>query len=72
MKVATYRQGGKTLIGIVEADKGRLFDLAGAARRDGVTDRPFASMLDLIDADDPASIRRDRSWRNAAGGRPLD
>lgn len=53
MKLATYRSAGQTCIGVVEADKGRLFDLAAAARRDGAPDAPFGSMLDLIDADDP-------------------
>jgi len=52
LKFATYRSGNGAKIGIVEADRGRLFDLAAAARLDGVPDAPFASMLDLIDSDD--------------------
>ena len=31
MKLATYRRGGEARVGIVDADKGRLFDLAAAA-----------------------------------------
>jgi 2-keto-4-pentenoate hydratase/2-oxohepta-3-ene-1,7-dioic acid hydratase in catechol pathway len=67
MKLATYRLGGKTRIGIVDPDKGQLFDLAGAARRDGVPDAPFASMLDLIDADD-AGLDSARSLMAKRGG----
>jgi 2-keto-4-pentenoate hydratase/2-oxohepta-3-ene-1,7-dioic acid hydratase in catechol pathway len=52
VKLATYRLGDKARIGVVDADKCRLFDLAAAAGRDGVPDAPFNSMLDLIDADD--------------------
>lgn len=52
MKLATYLAAGETRIGIVEVENSRLFDLAAAARRDGVPDAPFASMLNLIDADD--------------------
>ena len=52
MKLATYRAASEIRIGIVEADQARLFDLAAAARREGVPDAPFASMLNLIDADD--------------------
>ena len=35
MKLATYRSGGAVRVGAVDADAGRLFDLAGAARRAG-------------------------------------
>ncbi len=52
MKFATYRSGGDAKIGIVEAQKGRLFDLAAAVRREGAPIGLFASMLSLIDADE--------------------
>ena len=52
MKFATYRSGGDAKIGIVEAQKGRLFDLAAAARREGAPIGLFDSMLSLIDADE--------------------
>ena len=67
MKLATYRSGGRAKIGIVEADRGRLFDLAAAARLDGVPEAPFASMLDLIDADD-AGLDSARSLMAKRGG----
>ena len=73
MKLATYRSGERAKIGIVEADKGRLFDLAAAARRDGASDAPFASMLALIDSDD-AGLDRARSLLAKRGRRrrPVD
>ena len=52
MKLATYRTDASVRIGIVDAQAGKVFDLAAAARRDGLADAPFASMLSLIDADD--------------------
>ena len=52
MKLATYRSGRSTAIGIVDAGAARIFDIAAAARRDGASDAFFASMLALIDADD--------------------
>ena len=67
MKLATYRAAGETRVAIVEADKGRLFDLAAAAGRDGSPDAPFASMLNLIDADN-AGLDRARSLLEGRGG----
>jgi hypothetical protein len=67
LKFATYRSAGAAKIGIVEADKSRLFDLAAAAQREGVPDGPFASMLDLIDADD-AGLEGARSLLAKRGG----
>lgn len=52
MKLATYRQGGTVRIGISHAGDAKLFDLAAAAAREGVSAAPFASMLALIDADE--------------------
>jgi 2-keto-4-pentenoate hydratase/2-oxohepta-3-ene-1,7-dioic acid hydratase in catechol pathway len=52
LEFATYRSGGGAKIGIVEAQKGRLFDLAAAVRREGAPDGLFDSMLSLIDADE--------------------
>ncbi len=52
MKLATYRSGGAVRVGVVDADAGRLFDLAAAARRAGAPEAPFASMLALINSDD--------------------
>ena len=60
MKLATYRAGREVRVGVVDtAGDGRVFDLASAARRDGVAGDAFASMLSLIDADD-AGIERAR------------
>ena len=51
MKLATYRQENRVRIGVWHAEGAKLFDLAAAAARDGVSLAPFASMLALIDAD---------------------
>ncbi len=51
MKLATYRDGAATKIGIVDAAAQSVFDLAAAAVRVG-RPGPFGSMLELIDADD--------------------
>jgi 2-keto-4-pentenoate hydratase/2-oxohepta-3-ene-1,7-dioic acid hydratase in catechol pathway len=52
MKLATYRAGGAIRIGVVNAEKGLVFDLAAAARREGGSGAEFASMLNLVDSDD--------------------
>ena len=52
MKLATYRAAGAIRIGVVDAEKERIFDLAAAARRHGVSGVQFDSMLNLVDADD--------------------
>jgi 2-keto-4-pentenoate hydratase/2-oxohepta-3-ene-1,7-dioic acid hydratase in catechol pathway len=67
MKFATYRLAGAARVGVVDVDSDRLFDLAAAAGRDGVPGAPFASMLDLIDADD-AGLDRARSLLAKRGG----
>ena len=67
MKLATYRSGGALRVGVVDADAGRLFDLAAAARRAGAPEAPFASMLALIDSDD-AGLDRARSLVGRRGG----
>jgi 2-keto-4-pentenoate hydratase/2-oxohepta-3-ene-1,7-dioic acid hydratase in catechol pathway len=67
MKLATYRSRCTAAIGIVEVEAARLFDLASAARRDGVTNAPFGSMLSLIDADD-AGLDLARSLLAKRGG----
>jgi 2-keto-4-pentenoate hydratase/2-oxohepta-3-ene-1,7-dioic acid hydratase in catechol pathway len=53
LKLATYREGGATKIGAVDAAGARVFDLAAASVRAGAATAPFASMLSLIDSDDP-------------------
>jgi 2-keto-4-pentenoate hydratase/2-oxohepta-3-ene-1,7-dioic acid hydratase in catechol pathway len=67
MKFATYRLAGAARVGVVDVDSDRLFDLAAAAGRDGVSGAPFASMLDLIDADD-AGLDRAQSLLAKRGG----
>ena len=52
MKLATYRAAGPDRVGVVDAEGGRVFDLAAAAARAGGDATPFASLLALIDADD--------------------
>jgi 2-keto-4-pentenoate hydratase/2-oxohepta-3-ene-1,7-dioic acid hydratase in catechol pathway len=67
MKLATYLSGGAVRIGVVEAETSRLFDLAAGARRAGVSEAPFASMLALIDSDD-AGLDLARSLVGERGG----
>lgn len=51
MKLATYRRpDGEQRIGIVHANDTRLFDLREAAKRAGVAQTSFASMLDLMES----------------------
>ena len=52
MRLATYRTGNSVRIGLSHDGDARLFDLAAAAQREGVSPAPFASMLALIDADE--------------------
>jgi 2-keto-4-pentenoate hydratase/2-oxohepta-3-ene-1,7-dioic acid hydratase in catechol pathway len=52
LKLATFRSGDATAIGLVDTESARIFDIAAAARRDGASDTYFASMLALIDADE--------------------
>jgi len=52
MKFATYEKNGNQKIGVVDAEGGRLLDLARAAQRAGIETAPFGSMLALIDAGD--------------------
>ncbi len=66
MKLATYRSGGETRIGVVDVESQRVFDLAGAARRAGADAAPFASMLALIDSDDAGlDLARDLNAKHA-------
>ena len=67
MKLATYRSGGAVRVGAVDADAGRLFDLAAAARRAGAPEDPFASMLALINSQD-AGLDLARSLFNRGVG----
>jgi 2-keto-4-pentenoate hydratase/2-oxohepta-3-ene-1,7-dioic acid hydratase in catechol pathway len=52
VKLATYQTEGSAKIGVVDAEAGRLFDLAAAAERADADVSPFRSMLSLIDADE--------------------
>ncbi len=67
MKLATYRAGRAIRVGVVDGDRGRLFDLSAAAGRAGAPEAPFASMLDLIDSDD-AGLDLARSLVARRGG----
>jgi 2-keto-4-pentenoate hydratase/2-oxohepta-3-ene-1,7-dioic acid hydratase in catechol pathway len=67
MKLATYRANGAAAVGVIDADGARLFDLAGAAIRAGAQASLFASMLDLIDADD-AGLDLARALLEKRGG----
>jgi 2-keto-4-pentenoate hydratase/2-oxohepta-3-ene-1,7-dioic acid hydratase in catechol pathway len=67
MKLATYRHSGANRIGIVHSADKRVFDLAAAATRDGVSAAPFASMLALIDSDDEG-LNEARRLFDARGG----
>ena len=52
MKLTTYRQGGAPRVGLAHPGDAKLFDLEAAARREGASAAPFASMLALIDTDE--------------------
>jgi 2-keto-4-pentenoate hydratase/2-oxohepta-3-ene-1,7-dioic acid hydratase in catechol pathway len=52
MKLATFERGGGPRVGLVNAESGRILDLAAAASAVGWSPAPFASMLALIDAED--------------------
>ncbi len=52
MRLATYREGNSVRIGVSHSADAKVFDLAAAAAREGVSPAPFASMLALIDADE--------------------
>jgi 2-keto-4-pentenoate hydratase/2-oxohepta-3-ene-1,7-dioic acid hydratase in catechol pathway len=52
MKFATYETGSGPRVGLVDADRERVLDLAAAASGVGWSAAPFASMLALIEADD--------------------
>ncbi len=67
MKLATYRAGDANRVGAVDAERGRVLDLAAAARRSGASAAYFASMLDLIDADDSGLDLARRLVEKAAG-----
>jgi len=66
MKLATYKLGANTNIGIVDSAGARVFGLAAAATRAGKPG-PFGSMLELIDADD-AGLEAARALLAARGG----
>jgi 2-keto-4-pentenoate hydratase/2-oxohepta-3-ene-1,7-dioic acid hydratase in catechol pathway len=67
MKLATHRSADGARIGVVDAEKGRIFDIAAAALRAGAPNAPFASMLDLIDADDAGLDQARRLVEMSAG-----
>jgi len=52
MKLATFDRGGGPRVGLVEAEAGRILDLAAAASEVGWSPSPFDTMLALIDAGD--------------------
>jgi 2-keto-4-pentenoate hydratase/2-oxohepta-3-ene-1,7-dioic acid hydratase in catechol pathway len=67
MKLATYRANGAAAVGVIDGDGARVFDLTGAAARAGAQASLFASMLDLIDADD-AGLDLARALLEKRGG----
>jgi 2-keto-4-pentenoate hydratase/2-oxohepta-3-ene-1,7-dioic acid hydratase in catechol pathway len=52
MKLATFERGSGPRVGLVDAEQGRILDLAAAASEVGWNPSPFVSMLALIDAED--------------------
>jgi 2-keto-4-pentenoate hydratase/2-oxohepta-3-ene-1,7-dioic acid hydratase in catechol pathway len=52
MKLATYRANGGASVGVIDTVGVGVFDLSAAAMRAGANASLFASMLNLIDADD--------------------
>jgi len=50
MKLATFHAGGADRIAIVHGGDTKLFDLAAAAKAEGIDPPQFRSMLDLIDS----------------------
>ncbi len=67
VKFATYQTGGSVKIGVVDAEAGRVFDLAVASQRAGADASPFRSMLSLIDADE-AGLDSARALVDSHGG----
>jgi 2-keto-4-pentenoate hydratase/2-oxohepta-3-ene-1,7-dioic acid hydratase in catechol pathway len=67
VKLATYSSGVASRVGAVDAEKGRILDLAAAARRAGAPETPYGSMLALIDSDD-AGLDLARSLVDRRGG----
>lgn len=54
MKLASFVRDGSQRVGLVHGPDMAVFDLVLAAQRTGSDPEPFRSMLDLIDAGDPA------------------
>ena len=71
MKLATFRTGNGEKIGLVHSGDTRLFDLAGAAARDGKDNPAFASMLALIDAGPAALDQASRLFEKHGKDEPL-
>ena len=69
MKLATYRSGRSTAIGIVDAGTARIFDLATAARRDGAWTRSSPRCWRLSTPTTKASISRARCSPSVAARR---
>src|SRR5258707_14393421 len=69
VKLATYQTGLSAKIGVVDAEAGRLFDLAAAAERAGADVSAFRSMLSLIDADE-AGLPAAPALVESRGGEP--
>ena len=67
MKLATYRHGAATRIGIVHDNASQVFDLAAAAARDGAADPAFQSMQALIEADDEGLARARKLFERRRG-----
>jgi 2-keto-4-pentenoate hydratase/2-oxohepta-3-ene-1,7-dioic acid hydratase in catechol pathway len=58
MKLATFvRQDGEPVVGVVDADRGLILDLAEAAEQAGQPDAAFRTMLALIEQGEPALAR---------------
>ncbi len=54
MKLATFSSNGAQRVGIVHSNDGKVFDLAAAAKRNGIENPAFTSMLSLIDSGEKA------------------
>ena len=67
MKLATYRANGAVAVGVIDRDGPHVVDLGAAAARAGADASLFASMLDLIDADD-AGLDLARALLEKRGG----
>jgi 2-keto-4-pentenoate hydratase/2-oxohepta-3-ene-1,7-dioic acid hydratase in catechol pathway len=63
LKLATFLADGSERLGLVHSNGRRVFDLAAAAEREGVSNPAFRSMLALIEADEAGAEAAQDTFR---------